>query len=158
MNKNRPEPRWVESFEVVGIQATTSNRNEQSQDSAKIPKLWQDFHHRLAAVSTRSSSLTSNCYGVYSHYKTDVNGEYTLTAGIEAQGNVDQHFPERLHVESGQYLVFTAQGPLPQALIDVWSDIWAYFENQPPYQRRYASDFEHYVNSDRVEIYIGIIA
>lgn len=33
-----------------------------------------------------------------------------------------------VQVLAGDYLVFTGQGQLPQAVLDVWQRIWAYFE------------------------------
>ena len=59
-------------------------------------------------------------------------------------------------IPSGKYLVFTAMGPMPQALIETWAYIWDYFSKDSGYIRTYSTDFERYESSERVEIYIAI--
>lgn len=64
-------------------------------------------------------------------------------------------------IPTGTYLVFSAQGKMPDIVVDAWEKIWAYF-NDPECKRvrLYEVDFEHYVNADmdeeQVDIYIGI--
>ncbi|PTT26929.1 effector binding domain-containing protein, partial [Pseudomonas sp. HMWF021] len=54
------------------------------------------------------------------------------------------------------YLVFEAQGPLPDAVISTWGRIWEFFEQNPQIQRRYATDYEAYTGPESVAVYIGV--
>ena len=57
----------------------------------------------------------------------------------------------------GLYLKFSAKGEMPQAIIDGWGKVWAYFEDPSIDERRaYEIDFEVYTSADEAEIYIGV--
>jgi len=46
---------------------------------------------------------------------------------------------------------------MPQAIIDVWGQVWAYFEDPSIDEKRaYETDFELYISADEAEIYIGV--
>ena len=59
-------------------------------------------------------------------------------------------------IPAGNYVVFTAHGSMPQALIQTWGAIWEYFSGDPKYQRAYTFDFELYQAPDRVDIHIAV--
>jgi len=55
------------------------------------------------------------------------------------------------------YLVFTQQGEMPQAVIDAWMEVWDFFaSDQTEYQRTYTVDFEFYSGPEQVELHIAV--
>ena len=66
-----------------------------------------------------------------------------LLAGIEVADL--QNVPHGLFglvIPTGNYLVFTAQGPMPHAVIQAWGVIWRYSSEESEYTRAYSADFE----------------
>lgn len=142
-----PTLKHVDSFRVIGPSTRTKNCDEFNIKTAKIPNLWQQF---------ASANLTSQAtiFGVYSDYESDANGLYTLTVGI-ASDDAQVQF-NSIIIQTGNYLVFEAIGPMPSTVIATWKHIWDYFAKENEYQRNFISDFEAYNGSDEVAIYIGI--
>jgi predicted transcriptional regulator YdeE len=60
-------------------------------------------------------------------------------------------------IETGDYLVFTGQGEMPQMVLAAWQAVWQYFEQHPEIRRSYKSDFEAYSGPDQVAIHIGVM-
>lgn len=63
---------------------------------------------------------------------------------------------ESLVIEPGRYLVFEARGPMPDAIIATWQQVWAYFEKPGVESRAFVTDFEVYQADEVARIYIGI--
>ena len=142
-----PILKHVDSFTVTGLTVRTQNSDDFNQETAKLPKLWQQFY---------SSKPTTNTtiFGVYSDYESDANGSYDVTVGalnhnqsVELSG---------VKINSGNYLVFQGKGQMPQIVIETWQRVWDYFTVESSYQRCFMTDFEEYKNGDEVAIYIGI--
>ena len=54
-------------------------------------------------------------------------------------------------------IFFSAQGELPNAIIELWGHIWEYFSNEDThYQRAYTADFEHFKSPSSFDIYIAV--
>lgn len=138
---------YVDSFTVTGFMVRTKNSDEFSQETAKLPKLWQQFY---AANPTPNTTI----FGVYSDYESDANGFYNVTAGV----NSDSLDPvlHTIKVNSGNYLLFQSKGSMPQAVIETWQRVWDYFTETSLHQRCFMTDFEAYSNGDEIAIYIGI--
>ncbi|MDX1837029.1 GyrI-like domain-containing protein [Legionella taurinensis] len=147
-----PTLQTVSEFPIVGLSVRTDNACEFNPFTAKLPALWQELHQQ-AWVKPSHAGL----YGVYSDYESDVNGAYTVTAGIALS---DHPSPEsslaRITVPQGSYLVFTSQGVMPQAIIHAWQSVWAYFAANPGHRRTYRVDFEHYSGPLDCAVYIGV--
>lgn len=149
--KNLPE------FKVVGIEIRTSNAAEMNAASAKIPGLWGRFYQEKIPASIKHAKSDARVMGVYSKYASDHTGPYSLLAGVEAS-TLDA-IPDGMTgitIPANNYLVFTAHGAMPQALIQTWSTIWEYFSQGRKYQRAYTHDFELYQAPDRVVIHIAV--
>ena len=61
-------------------------------------------------------------------------------------------------IPPARYLLFTASGQMPGALVETWQRIWKYFSGSPAYKRAYTADFELH-RADRpngVQIYIAV--
>ncbi|MBS9782496.1 MAG: effector binding domain-containing protein [Arcobacter sp.] len=138
----------LESFTISGIKTRTNNKNEMNPNTSKIATLWQEFYQDEVAKKLNSSEI----YGVYYNYESDVNGDFDVMAGCKGANNEY----ENISIEEGKYLVFKKSGTMPQAVIDVWSEIWEYFSSKSKEIRTYKYDFEKYASANEVEIYIGI--
>ncbi|MGE7692182.1 effector binding domain-containing protein [Lysinibacillus sp. NPDC097214] len=158
-----PEPVVMnkESFQIVGISARTSNANEFTAQ-AKIPQLWSDFYHQNV-VGQIANAVNHVTYGLYSDYETDVNGEYSITLGVEVLAA--NEIPEGMFVKTvpaAKYLVFTSnKGPFEEVVVKAWQDVWAWFASSGV-ERTYTGDFEMYdercanPQEAQVDIYIAI--
>ena len=150
-----------ESFQIVGISARTSNANEITSQ-AKIPQLWTDFYQQ-DVVGQIPNPVNQVTYGLYSDYETDVNGEYSITLGMEVLAA--DEVPEGLVVKTvpaANYLVFTSdKGPFVEVVVKAWQDVWAWFANSGV-ERTYTGDFELYdercanPQEAQVDLYIAI--
>ena len=144
-----------DSFSILGLQIKTSNADEFDAKKRKIPNLWQEFF--ASSLMMRSDENDPYVYGVYSGYENNYQGEYFVTAGINAQSLLleDEIFHEVI-IQTGRYLVFEGIGTQPEAIINTWMYIWKYFSDNAHPQRKYTTDFEKYVSKDKVDIYIAV--
>lgn len=142
----------LKSKTLTGLKVRTCNANEMNTDTAKIAGLWQSFGEKYGAKLTSKTHV----YGIYSNYETDMTGDFDVVAccddpSIQVEGSVT------VTTVDGQYLVFSASGEMPDAVIDLWGEIWQYFSSQDcAHQRTYTSDFEYYKGDSEVEIAIAI--
>ena len=145
----------IKPIKITGIKIRTINSDEMNQESAKIPGLWEKFYGDVLNKRVHGSPA----YGVYSNYESDANGKYDLLAGVKvdfAAEVPDQ--TESIEIFEGRYLVFEAEGPIPQTVYETWGKVWEYFSSESAqYTRAYKTDFEVYRSQNEAAIYIGII-
>jgi predicted transcriptional regulator YdeE len=157
-SKSSMEPQLITAAElkVIGIQIRTTNGAEASPATAKIPGLWGRFFQERIADKIPNRKTPGVIIATYSDYETDFTGPYSLTVGAEVTdvGNVPEGM-KAIRSPAGKYMVFSAQGPMPQTLIDTWKHIWQYFPNQS-YKRAYTTDYEIHSAPDRADIYIAV--
>ena len=147
----------VKEMQVVGIEIRTTNQNEMNPATAQIPALWGRFQQERIIDQVPGRAPSGFPLGVYSKYESDHSGPYSVLAGIEVADLKDiPHGLVGLTIPAGNYLVFTAQGPMPHALIQAWGVIWRYFSADPQYARAYSADFESYRGPEQVDIHIAI--
>lgn len=141
-------------YDLAGIGIRTTNAAEMNPKTAKIAKLWQDFWQLTADKLPENLSV----YGVYTNYESDYTGEFDVFACTDNQPLADiAADTQKVHILAGNYLTFSASGEMPQMVIDVWSEIWQYFNAADcPHQRAYTTDFEYYKSDSEVEISISI--
>lgn len=151
-----PNIAHLSSFHVAGLTVRTNNRDESTQDSAKIPDLWGRFFSDNVAEKIPQRVPDAPIVGVYSNYESDASGAYDVTAGVSVS-TPNRDF-DNVEIQAGKYMVFEARGTMPAAVIQTWGAIWAYFEEHPQVQRSYATDFESYGGPDEVKIHIGIVS
>lgn len=141
----------IEPFQLQGIQIRTKNSNEFDPSTAQIPVLWKRFQSEMLSSSNKSHTEQ---FGVYFNYESDANGSYDVLAGIEVEAPSDA---QSVQVCGGMYLVFSAYGEMPSALIECWESIWTYFSDPACASRRaYLTDFEKYITPDQVLVHIGL--
>ena len=136
---------------IKGIKIKTNNILEMSKQG-RIPKLWSDFQ----SIIQSSEIQDSIPYGVYYNYTDVTNPTYSLIAGIESQLELPSEFSEEVQIKAGFYLEFSKAGELPQAVIELWQEIWQYFESTSKFKRLYTTDYEVYATKNLVKIYIAI--
>ncbi|MBT2335087.1 GyrI-like domain-containing protein [Variovorax paradoxus] len=154
MQKKKPmEPvrRHYDAFQVAGLTARTTNREEKEPSTARIGALWNRFFGEETYRSTPGRTGDARIFGVYSGYESDAHGAFDATVGVAVSGGSGS-----VAIEAGNYLVFAGQGEMPQMVTATWQRIWQYFEANPEIARRYRSDFEAYEGPDKVAIHIGV--
>ncbi len=141
----------LQSVKIKGLQVRTNNANEIHPETQKIAPLWERFFQEVMPTLKEGSTV----YGVYHNYASDANGDFDVTVGADVL-EVTEEMKE-VTLEEGRYLVFPVKGELPQAIIDTWQQVWAYFDDPSIDEHRaYETDFEKYISEDEVEIFIGV--
>ena len=141
----------LESKTVKGLQVRTKNADEMNPETQKIAPLWGRFFNEVLPTLGEGATM----YGVYYNYESDAMGPFDVLVGADALAVTDEM--KSIELQAGKYLMFPVKGELPQAIIDTWMQIWAYFEDPSIDEKRaYETDFELYKSADEVEIYIGV--
>jgi predicted transcriptional regulator YdeE len=153
----RPERVRRSEARVVGIQALTSSRLEADPATAAIPALWRRFEAEgLGGRIPGRTGGRSTC-AVYSDYQGGDGGGFRYLVGAEV-GGADQppSGMTAVTVPAGDYLVFAARGPLPEALAATWERISAFFEHAP-LARAWTADLEiHYPAGSAVDVLVAV--
>ena len=141
-----------DAFAVAGLSVRPTHRDEGSPATGQIPGLWARFFGENVMGKTPHRNMGDlRNFGVYSGYESDAQGAFDVTAGVAVtQGATVQ-------IEAGDYLVFNASGPMPQAVLGAWVAVWQYFEAHPEVRRRYVSDFESYSSPVSATVHIGVV-
>lgn len=157
--KNMITPNVVirEEKKIIGVEARTANAAETNPATAKIPALWQKFFHIVESIPHKTNS--HSIFGAYTKYESDHRGAYSLLVAAEVS-SFDE-VPDGLHaliLPGGKYMIFTAEGQMPQALIETWGQVWEYFTVEGEDERAYTTDYELHdpSNDARVEVYIAV--
>lgn len=141
------------SFRIFGVQTRTCNADEETLKTARLPLLWHDVYTELVPELPTDAPV----YGVYGGYESDQDGRYTVTAGVDQKPKKCNLDLVEVTVPSGQYLVFSGKGKMPETVIRVWLDIWDYFKREDtPYQRAYTADFEVYRGREETAIEVSV--
>ena len=152
-------PRLVTHDEVtvVGISVRTSNTAETDPATAKIAGLWARFYQDDVRGKTPAKSVPAIPLAVYTDYERDHEGQYQVIVGAAVDPKIPT--PEgmaRATIPAGTYLLFEAEGDMPDVVIDTWKAIWSYFSNSSNHVRAYVTDVEAYPGERAVRIYISI--
>lgn len=153
------EPKLItrDAFTVAGIEVRTDNAREMNPATARIAGLWQRFFQENIPGTLPNKKPAGVPLGIYTDYESDHTGVYTLIAAIATtQAGAAPAGMRAVTIPAGKYLVFTASGTMPQALIETWGAVWTYFSSNPRYMRAYTTDFEEYLSSDKVAVYIAV--
>ena len=126
-------------LKIIGIAIRTINRAGRSAQD--IGKLWEQFYSENL-LEKIPNKLSNDVYSIYTDYKSDYTDEYTAIIGVQVSsldtipsGLIGRHFPTET------FEVFTARGPMPQAVMDAWLNIW---QRDHELGRKYTYDFELY--------------
>ena len=141
----------IKKLMIAGISEVTNNETELSEESGKIAALWENYFEKDIYKKTFDKSNSDFMYGVYSDYESDVNGNYKITVGVEVT-----KAKNAIVIEDKKYLIFSKKGELPLVVVELWEEIWDYFEKNSEYERAFEVDFEKYAKEDEIEIYVSI--
>lgn len=141
----------IKKLMISGISTITNNELEMSEENGKIPELWEEYFQKDIYKKTFDKANSDFMYGVYSNYESDASGNYKVTVGVEVTKPKNA-----IVIEDKKYLVFSKQGELPMVVVELWAEIWDYFEKNSEYVRAFEIDFEKYAKEDEVEIYVSI--
>ena len=137
---------------LIGIEIRTNNASKMD-----ISDLWQRFYAN--GIQDRIANCTdSRLFGVYSHYESDHNGDYSYMIGcpVSELNNIPQGMVGR-KIPAQSYHVARAKGALPDALTDTWHGIW-----QSDIKRAFSYDFEIYddrandANNAEVDVFVAL--
>lgn len=144
-------------FKIIGISTRTTNKDNRSQQD--LARLWGKFYSKNI-VDKIPNKVSDNLLTIYTDYKSDFTDEYTTIIGALVS-NLDE-VPTGLigrEFEADNFQKFVAKGEMPNAVVDVWLDIW---KRDKELNRKYSYDFEVYGQKSQngadleVEIYISI--
>lgn len=150
-------PRRVAAKRLAGLAIRTTNAAESDPATAKIPALWGRFMSEGWADKLERAGAFGPVAAVYSAYETDASGSYQLLVGREVPQT--SPVPSGLQVVAaplGSYVAFRFPGPIPQAVIDGWREVWAYFARPGAPARAYSVDYEFYHDGSPMEIWVAV--
>ncbi|TYP75437.1 AraC family transcriptional regulator [Paenibacillus methanolicus] len=146
------------AFEVAGVSFVTSCKD--GENHRAIPKFWQEHNAngttaKLAAHSPRHETL-----GICMDFNhADDTLRYMIAAEV---GEAPEVGFETLTIPASTWAVFTAIGPVPDAIQDVWQRIFQDWFPSSNYEHAGGPEFELYPDEDptspdhRCEIWIPI--
>ena len=155
----RPERVRRAEARVVGIQAQTSGLLEADPATAAVPELWRRFEAEGLADRIPDRAGTRTTCAVHSDY-LDGDGDARrfrclVGAEVTGQGEVPAGMAA-VTVPAGDYLVFAARGPMPDALAATWARVAEFFEHAP-LARAFTADLEvHYPAGSAVDVFVAI--
>lgn len=144
----------INNKDIIGMTTDTKYSIEKTGDG-KIPALWEEFSNIIDDELYKNRII----YAVYSNYSHELDDlKYKITIGFEDEQNIiPQTFNEKITIKSGQYMKFSREGAMPNIVIELWQDIWDYFSSpNAGYERAFTTDFEEYISSNQVNIYVAI--
>ena len=141
----------VKKLMIAGLSTVTNNELEMSEENGKIALLWEEYFAKDIYKKTFDKANSDFMYGVYSDYESDASGNYKVTVGVEVTKPKNA-----IVIEDKKYLVFKKQGELPMVVVELWQEIWDYFEKNSDYKRAFTVDFEKYAKEDEIEIFVSI--
>lgn len=143
---------YVNGKRIFGLSARTNNQHEMNPAGGKIPSLVQRFDESVQ-VNYRAGARV---YSVYYDYVSDATNDYSILVGADSVESSAVELQD-VNIQEGNYLVFSAQGQVPQIVIETWVKIWNYFASADcAYTRAYLTDFEFYKSQNEIEIHIGV--
>ena len=141
----------LSSKKIIGLSVRTKNADEMNEATQKIAPLWGKFYNEVMPTLKEDATI----YGIYHNYELDATGEFDVLVGTDVMKITSEM--KEVTLEEGSYLMFPVKGELPQAIMETWAKIWAYFEDESIDERRsFETDFEKYISEDEAEIYIGV--
>ncbi len=77
-----PQLQRLDSFNVAGVTARTTNRDESDPQAAQIGSLWNRFFDERIYEKTPHRMNDMRLFGVYSAYEADAHGAFDITTGV----------------------------------------------------------------------------
>lgn len=143
-----------QEIKIIGVAHKTTNENGKAAHD--IPAFWQDFFTKNSAALI-PNRIDQDILGIYTDYEGDFTKPYNFIIGCRVSSF--DSIPEGMVAKSipaSNYVVYTARGKQPDALLATWNTIW--MSNMA---RKYTADFEvygarYYQENPEVDVYISI--
>ena len=153
----RPERVRRGGTQVIGIETRTTRQREADPATAAIPVLWRRFHQEALDGRSPNRAGTATTCAVYTDYEGELRGGYRCVVGAEVTS--PDEVPAGMvavTLPAGDYLVFAARGPMPDALVAAWQRIAEFFERDPV-RRAWTADLEvHYPTGSAVDVLVAL--
>ncbi|MFI6504259.1 GyrI-like domain-containing protein [Nonomuraea typhae] len=140
---------------VVGFAVRTTNADEMDPSRARLGALWQRAG-APGAFAHVPGRIDENLYAVLNDYESDHNGAYTQVVGVAVR--TVPRLPEGMvavRVPAGPALTLAARGPMPQALIETWQQVWKHTESGGTPPRAFTTDLEVH-HAEGADLYLAI--
>jgi predicted transcriptional regulator YdeE len=127
---------------VVGYAARTTPAAEADPTRAQLPALWQRAG-APGAFAHVPGRVDENLYAVLTDYESDHHGAYTQIVGIAVRSAA--RLPEGMvavRVPGVPVMKLEARGPMPQALVECWQEVWKHTESGATPTRAFTTDVE----------------
>lgn len=144
----------VNSFIISGTKTRTNNQLEMVPSQSKLSHLWGSFLRENIKDQIPNQVKNSPVYGVYTNYQSDYTGDYDVIAGVKTTSSDVGSFSS-VNIAEGNYLLFEKKGTMPQVVMEIWLDVWNYFNEPQSVVRLYTADFEVY-KEDGLALYIAV--
>lgn len=140
---------------VVGFVVRTTNAEEMDPARARLPALWRRAG-APGAFAHVPNRLDENLYAVLTDYESDHHGAYTQIVGTAVR--TVPRLPEgmvAIRVPAARALRLEARGPMPQALLECWQQVWKHTESGGVPARAFTTDLEVH-HQDGVDLYVAV--
>ncbi|MFG1698957.1 GyrI-like domain-containing protein [Nonomuraea sp. NPDC049309] len=140
---------------VVGYVVRTTNADEMDPARAKLPAVWRRAG-APGAFAHVPGRVDENLYVVITDFESDHHGAFTKIVGTGVR--TVPRLPEGMvavRVPAGQAMKIEVRGPMPQALIDTWQQVWKHTESGGAPARAFTTDLEVH-HPEGVDLYIAI--
>ena len=152
-----PETTQLGEFQVIGIEARTTNAREMTKEGV-IGKQWERLMKEglLARIPNKADQ---SIVALYTDYESNQDGAYTFILGarVTSLASVPEGMVVR-KVPAGRYARFTSErGPVSRVVYETWKRIW-----DAPLDRAYRTDFELYderaadPQNAQMSIFVGV--
>jgi len=141
---------------VVGYAVRTSPAIEADPSRAQLPALWRRAG-APGAFAHVPARVDENLYAVLTDYESDHRGAYTQVVGIAV--HTAARLPEGMvavRVPGVPVMKLEARGPMPQALIEAWQQVWKHTETGASPARAFTTDVEVH-HPDGADLYIAVL-
>ncbi|GGO77391.1 GyrI-like domain-containing protein [Nonomuraea cavernae] len=131
-----------EELTVVGFAVRTTNAEEMDPTRARLPVLWQRAG-APGAFAHVPGRIDERLYAVLTDYESDHHGAYTQVVGIGVR--TVPRLPEGMvavRVPAARTLRIEARGPMPQAVMEAWQQVWKHTEAGGTPSRVFTTDLE----------------
>ncbi|MGI5486632.1 GyrI-like domain-containing protein [Microtetraspora malaysiensis] len=141
---------------VVGHAVRTTNAAEADPARAQLPALWARAG-APGAFAHVPGRVDENLYAVLTDYESDHNGAYTQVVGVAV--HTAARLPEGMvavRVPGVPAMRLEARGPMPDALLGVWDQVWKHTDSGGTPPRAFTTDLEIH-HPAGVDLFIAVL-
>ncbi|GLW08016.1 DNA-binding protein [Microtetraspora sp. NBRC 13810] len=141
---------------VVGFAVRTANADESDPARARLPVLWARAG-APGAFAHVPGKVDESLYAVLTDYESDHHGAYTQVVGVAVRAVAA--LPEGMvavRVPGVPAMRLEARGPMPDALVECWQQVWKHTESGGAPPRAFTTDLEIH-HRGGADIYVAVL-